>query len=676
MINQIRRRASSHALLVSLIIHLCFAIAVTIALYRHEPETFEDTVAIEFLNDKKLPKPRRTLRPPPKRIVTRRQLRAPLEDQPQNVRLKASENRLAETLRPSEEILLHDATKNKLNIRDELPDVMTAAGKIHSREVTIPEDGSSRFQPSDGEGMESFRQRAAGTGSGGIHTLESTGTEDVGIVEMDRPKKGKGSGKSPKSDNPFAKALRKIADHIIATRETDKVNVVFVLDTSASMRDNIQQVADHLYSMTDAYDEINLEYHLGMTQFSVRREGQRVKMRSLMPDVGTVRRQMKSVRMSGDEHALDALVETLDFMEFHSDADKHLVLVTDEAASTESRKPKALTEMRAQVIGDYNSEDTHVNVLGHTEAYQKRLAEDTGGLWQEIPGGLVQTASLPASRRANEAFVKFFRDIVAGIRRTSGRVLFTMELEFQRDLDDTGNLISKPILHAFADSGHALSINAGITIQQPGSRWLIVDSSRSYAVMKTPEKINFYDSASPEVYAPKATVDLVIMLDYSRSMGGKSEAIMLGISELIGKLDLLPIRYEIRLIRFAEPKDAIKSINGTDVTPIPLNESQIKTLMEEPFGGDEHLIDAIVEGLPRIPFRPNANRFILVLTDEPTTGNFPPERALGLCEKMSIRAYVIGAGSIDDSFQITLARQTGGQFFPMPKGFSKTYPYQ
>ncbi|MCH8293791.1 VWA domain-containing protein [Candidatus Poribacteria bacterium] len=672
---KIRRRASSHALLVSLIIHLCFAIAVTIVLYRHEQEKFEDTVAIEFLSEKKLPKPRRTLKPPPKRIVTRRQVRSPVEDQPQNVRLKASANLINETLRPSEKILLHDATDNKLNIQDELPDVMTAAGKIHSREVTIPEEVSSRFQTSDGEGMESFRQRAAGNGSGGIHALESTGTADVGIVEMGPDKKGKGSGTS-KSDNPFAQALRNIADHIIATRKTDKVNIVFVLDTSASMRDNIQQVADHLYSMTDAYDEINLEYHLGMIQFSVRREGQRLKMRSLMPDVGTVRRQMKNVRLSGDEHALDALVETLDLMDFHSDADKHLVLVTDEAATTESRKSTALTDMRAKVISDYNSEEIHVNVLGHTEAYQKRLAEDTGGLWQEIPGGLVQTASLPTSRRANQAFVKFFRDIVVSIRRSSGRVLFSMELEFQRDLDDTGNLISKPILHAFGDSGHPLSGKAAITIQQAGSRWLIVDGLRSYAVMKTPDKINFYGGVSPEVYAPKATVDLVIMLDYSRSMGGKSEAIMLGISELIGKLDILPIRYQIRLIRFAEPKDAIKSINGTDVTPIPLNESQIKTLMEEPFGGDEHLIDAIVEGLPQIPFRPNANRFILVLTDEPTTGNFPPERALGVCEKLNIRAYVIGTGSIDDSFQVTLAQQTGGQFFPMPKGFSKTYPYQ
>jgi hypothetical protein len=159
-------------------------------------------------------------------------------------------------------------------------------------------------------------------------------------------------------------------------------------------------------------------------------------------------------------------------------------------------------------------------------------------------------------------------------------------------------------------------------------------------------------------------------------MGGKSEVVMLGLSELVGKLDILPIKYELRLIRFAVAKDAIKSIDGTAVTPIPLNEAQIKTLMEEPFGGDEHLIDAIVEGLPRIPFRPYANRIILVLTDEPTTGNYPPEQAIEVCQSLGIRAIVVGVDSRHETFQATLVEQTGGAFYRMPKRFPKAYPYQ
>ena len=54
-------------------------------------------------------------------------------------------------------------------------------------------------------------------------------------------------------------------------------------------------------------------------------------------------------------------------------------------------------------------------------------------------------------------------------------------------------------------------------------------------------------------------------------------------------------------------------------------------------------------------------RFLLILTDEPTTGKYPPERALSLCLSLGIRAYVIGHPGPTD-FQKTLAEQTGGRF--------------
>jgi len=158
-------------------------------------------------------------------------------------------------------------------------------------------------------------------------------------------------------------------------------------------------------------------------------------------------------------------------------------------------------------------------------------------------------------------------------------------------------------------------------------------------------------------------------------MGGKSQAIMLGLSTLIGRLEILPIKYRIGLIRFAEAKDTIKVINGAVVTQMPLNEAMLESYMEDPFGGDEHLIDAIVEGVPKVKFSPYASRFLLILTDEPTTGNYPPERAISLCRSLGIRAYVIGHPNPTD-FQRTLAEQTGGRFFQMPKHLKKGYPNQ
>ena len=730
MNTHIRRGRSHRALLISLIVHLCFAAAVTIVIYRGSQKAFEDTVAVEFVDPKELTKPRKIKPPPQKRLTLPQTVRSPVESQPQAVRLKASANPINETVRPSMNPLLHSATDHKLNIDDNLPDVTTAAKIANRRATTIPEQVSTRYQTTDGDGIRSTRQRVAGDGSGGLHAIEATGASDVGTVKVVSKEKSKKSGGSTTSDNPFAQALRKIGDHIVATRERDKVNVVFVIDTSASMRDNIQQVAAHLYSMIEAYDEVNLEYFIGMAEFSVRAYGQEVHKRALMPDVETVRQEMSSVRLSGDEHALNALLETLDFMEFHGDADKHLVLVTDEAATMDSNSPGRIEEMRAKVIENCNRVDIHVNVLGHTEEYQQMLATDTGGLWQEIPGGLNQQGTILSGSRPNPEFARLFRQIATEVRRGGGRLLFTLDLKFQVALDDHGDIPTSKLYRAFEKQGFSLAENwrlsegaviyvkkkdslwvindhangrvytirrvgdklnvyAGVypeslqlsqgnLAHKEGSLWKIRDKKRLYSVREQQDKLNFYTEPSPdsEAKATETTADIVIMLDYSRSMGGKSEVVMQGLSELIGRLDILPIDYELRLIRFAVAKDAIKSIDGTDVAPVPLNEGQIKTLMEEPFGGDEHLIDAIIEGLPRIPFRPYANKIILVLTDEPTTGNYPPEQAIEVCHSLGIRAIVVGVDSRHETFQATLVEQTGGAFYRMPKQFAKPYPYQ
>ncbi|MCZ6678725.1 MAG: VWA domain-containing protein [Candidatus Poribacteria bacterium] len=717
------RKRSHRALLISLIIHLCFSITLTIVLYRHDQEAFEDVVSVEFINEKELPKPRRKLlKPPPaQRLIVPRQVRSSIVHRPQTVKLEAAANPIDETLRVSERSLLHSATTDQLNPQDQLPDVTTAAARLNSRETQIAESVSTRFQTGDGDGVKSHRQRVKGDGSGRLHALKSTGASDIGIVD-DRPdKRGTGQGsESIVADNPYADALRRLADHIIATRTKDKVDVVFVLDTSASMQDNIQQVAEHLFSMTDAYDEINLEYYLGMARFSVEQAGQIVKIRSLLPDVGMLSHQMKKVRISGDEHALDALVDTFNYIEFHSDAEKHLVLVTDEPATTRLKTGDAVLEMREKVISNCKSQEIHVNVLGHTERFQKRLATETGGLWQEIPGGqadlnLAQSRGSPAPHIRAEPVLKVFRKITTDIRRTSGTFRFSIGLELQSDLDDKGNLISKGVLKAFKNNGHPLSQQATHSIQEEGSRWLIRDYPQTYMIRKEMSALHVYVSAFPgpaeslplqnhaEFSAPsdplalqvdatgraipvsfsrrsspesnRVMADIVIMLDYSRSMGGKSQVLGLGISELIGKLNLLPIHYQIGLIRFAEAKDAIKAIDGTVVTAMPIGESRIQSLMQFPFGGDEHLIDAIVEGLPKIRFRPNASRFLLVLTDEPSTGSHPPEHAIEICQSLGVRAYVIGVPGKGD-FQWQLAQQTSGLFFRMPNHLSKTYPNQ
>ena len=689
MIYQSRRRRSIHSLLISLIIYLCVAITWTLIYYQQDGEGFEDLVEIELLDGKELLKSRReTLKPPPpKRIRVPRQFQSSIAHQPQTIRMTTSADRISETLQPSAQPLLHSATPDQHNPQDQLPDITTATERLNSRETQIDETVSTRFQTSDGAGARSHRQRAKASGKGGLHALESTGTSDIGTVG-DRPGQhgsGKGDGSTTSdsaSDNPYAQALHRIADHVAATRTKDQVDVVFVLDTSASMRDNVQQVADNLFSMTNAFDRINIEYFLGMTEFSVRHEGQILKRRSLVPDVGMLRHQMRNIRLSGDEHALDAIMDTFNSMEFRSDADKFLVLVTDEPATTQLGMDFSLDEVRQKVIDTCQLYELHVNVLGHTEKYQTRLAEETGGLWQEIPGGVRQRTSLQTSPTSKGGLVQLFRTVATDIRRNAGALLFSVGLEFQAALDDHGDILTKKLRREFQKHNVILSDtwrlaeSATAFVRSPGEMWVITDHDygRIYTVRKEGDKLNIYLGGHPEATA-LPIVDIVIMLDYSRSMGGKSEAIMLGISTMIGRLNLLPIDYQIGLIRFAEAKDAIKSVDGADVIQMPIRETGIRDLLADPFGGDEHLTDAIAKGLRQFHFRRDSRRFILVLTDEPTTGTVPPERAITLCQSLGVRAYVIGVPGKGD-FQWKLTEQTGGRFFPMPKHHSQTYPYQ
>ena len=647
MIDRMHKARSSRALLISLVIHLCLLITWTIVFYRQQEEDLEDAVAVELVNEEDLPKPRRKILKPPPRLYPSHQVRSPVPDQPQTIKLEATQHPINETLSPSERLLLQSASANQNNPQDKLPDAMTATQQLSSLEIRIP-TVSTPALPEDGNGVKSFRQRVQGNGSGGFNMFESTGTADVGAIGN-----RSGGGGTVPDENPFAEALRRIADHIIATRQKNKVNVVFVLDTSASMRDNIQQVADHLYTMTDAYTDINLEYYLGMLEFSVKQGGQSVKTKPLMPDVALLRHRMKNVQLSGDEHALDALMVTLSYIQFHSDADKHLVLVTDEPATTSLRKAGAIKEMRNKVLDNYASQDIHINVLGHTDSFQQRLAEATDGLWQEIPGGATKTGSLLATHHSNDRSVrknvklqkllrsvrKIVKDIARGVLDSSPEVHTQPPHQSEDGL---------PVLP------YALNLQENTEETSPAN----VPGQR----------------ATPKTN--RAKVDIVIMLDYSRSMGGKSEAVMLSISEFLGKLELWPIDYRIGLIRFAEAKDTIKSIDGTVVTQMPISEGLIKRLTRFPFGGDEHFIDAIVEGLPQLRFRSDASRVLLAFTDEPSTGSHPPEHAIEICQSFGIRAYVIGVTGNGSNFQSILTQQTNGLAFPMPNSFSNSYPHQ
>ncbi len=724
---------SINALLIAGIIHLWFAILLTFFYYAHLSNEIEDVISVEFVNMKDPEQLHRRLkRPLPKQSLAKKRTRPNADYRPQHLKQSASSNLMDETIRPSEEILMHNAAEMVSKTATDLQELTTHTQQLRSQEAAISKSVSSPYDITAGKGKESLRQRVKGDGESGLHRLESTGTADIGNIGSGIGIEGDGNSDKGDSD-PIGDALKQIANHIIATRVLDKVNVVFVLDTSASMRDNIQLVAKNLYKMADAFDLANLEYHFGMSEFSVRREGQEVKTKALIPDVGVLRRRMQKVQLSGDENALDALVDTMNFIEFHADADKHLILITDEPATTRSRDSNGTVTQRTKIIDESQFQEIRVNVLGFPEPFQQRLAETTGGVWQQIPGSVHNPSSLPTNRAANMKFLKVFREVANNIRKSANAAEFRIELHFEIPIEEGENpikriqqefdrveigqstdsfssgyeklvneqkqdlLISTDYengqIHAIRGDQKGFYVYSGefpknwnfdehliAKSYQSENRWTITNHRKNqiYTFIRDKDALNVFVGGLPGrtlKTKEEPYVDIVVMLDYSRSMGGKSQAIMLGLSELIGRLSIYPLKYRIGLIRFAVAKDAIKSVDGSDVTQMPLNEVIIENLMEDPFGGDEHLLDAIVEGVPQVKFSPYARRFLLILTDEPTTGNYPIEKALEVCQSLGITAYVVGYPGEND-FQTTLADETAGFFYTMPKHLDKAYPNQ
>ena len=180
------------------------------------------------------------------------------------------------------------------------------------------------------------------------------------------------------------------------------------------------------------------------------------RIRTLLPDVGMLRRRMQKVALGGEEYAIDALLDTPYRIDFHADADQYIILVTDEPATTAYKKDGAYTTMREKVIKEYQLQGIRVNVLGVPEPFQQELAEMTGGLWQPIPGGFGKASTLPSERVANEAFLKVFRDIVKDIRRGGGRLLFSMESQFEVLLED-GDVPIKKLQREFKKNGVSIA---------------------------------------------------------------------------------------------------------------------------------------------------------------------------------------------------------------------------
>ncbi len=178
---------------------------------------------------------------------------------------------------------------------------------------------------------------------------------------------------------PFSRLMEKLAREIVETSDGGPIDVVFVIDASGSMRDNIKSVVEHLKEMVDVYKAAKIDYALGVTEFWANKNRNRISVFQLTKSFTEYKRTLQAIDVHQDEHALDAIAQTIKELRFRPTSKRHFILVTDEALT--SRDGLAVED----AIAYCREFGIYVNVLGLPIDEHQILAAKTGGKWHVIP---------------------------------------------------------------------------------------------------------------------------------------------------------------------------------------------------------------------------------------------------------------------------------------------------
>lgn len=176
----------------------------------------------------------------------------------------------------------------------------------------------------------------------------------------------------------------------------------------------------------------------------------------------------------------------------------------------------------------------------------------------------------------------------------------------------------------------------------------------------------------------RQAADIIFVFDSSLSMETKVDKICSGIDEMVSILDAAGLDYRFGAIRFWATTGGGESV--VLLTKPPLNADQVKRLFRLPKRGDEHLLDAVIEGVPKLKTPTDRQLVLVIITDEPTSHRtekgYSVEKAIGVCRKAGAQVNVIGGSSMGSdrfrsssasaAFQKRVAEVTNGAHYIMP----------
>ena len=172
-------------------------------------------------------------------------------------------------------------------------------------------------------------------------------------------------------------------------------------------------------------------------------------------------------------------------------------------------------------------------------------------------------------------------------------------------------------------------------------------------------------------------IDLVFLFDSSLSMDNKVEDICTGLDALVQVFDGEGLDYRFGVIRFWAVGSSGSSVLTTKP---PLDVEQVKELFRRPRRGNEHLLDAIMRGVPKLETPNNRKLVLIIVTDEPASNGrgtgYTYTGAVEVCRHAGAQVNIIGGVRplaarsgvfVDaDKFQRVIIEATNGTGYIMP----------
>jgi hypothetical protein len=186
----------------------------------------------------------------------------------------------------------------------------------------------------------------------------------------------------------FDHILPSIAQGILKRVTQKKLDVVFIVDTTGSMEDNVLGVKDYIHRFLEPLEEKKLDVELGLVTFSdvsARKEN----VFDLTDKPERFKKWLEKVIFYGGgdlaESGYEAIVTALDKIDFRKSAQRFFVFMSDAPQHDLDYDGKSRYTLD-WIISMLNEKNVSVEVIGLDILVMKQLAMGTGGQWKPIPG--------------------------------------------------------------------------------------------------------------------------------------------------------------------------------------------------------------------------------------------------------------------------------------------------